>query len=277
MSDSQPPLDFFLTSSATGLQSFELSRMNRAANLRKELRQVMEEWIQAEVNARVARWVLESRRAHALACQVDLLPATGAAEPHSSEHLPLHSPLHSPQHSFEQLPISFLPAHEGPSAPLPALEFSAPSSPADDGDSTVGPVGSADEAARSPSVTVATPDAATTIAAPRPSSEERVCWHIEDVSEKRSCNVTTATPPATPAPLSESASECAAGNASALDRCAQQSVAVLHDLGRAAPPHRRTALSSASTQVEGATLLRRRPTPTPARSFVSREYVHAVA
>ena|ERR1700679_572829 len=90
MRDTQPPLDFFLTSSATGLQSYELSRMNHAANLRKELRQIMEEWIQAEVNARFARLVMESRTV--LPC-----PASAATEP---------------ARSFEQLAISFLPAHD---------------------------------------------------------------------------------------------------------------------------------------------------------------------
>src|SRR5580658_6154699 len=95
MSDTQPPLEFFLTSSATGLESFELSRMNRAANLRKELRQVMEEWIEAEVNARFARWVLESRRAQTLSCRVDLRAQARTVEPRA----------------LEQVSISFLPAH----------------------------------------------------------------------------------------------------------------------------------------------------------------------
>src|ERR1700679_165974 len=90
MRDTQPPLDFFLTSSATGLQSYELSRMNHAANLRKELRQIMEEWIQAEVNSRFARLVMESRT---------LLPCPASATT-------------DPACSFEQLAISFLPAHD---------------------------------------------------------------------------------------------------------------------------------------------------------------------
>jgi len=36
--------------------------LNRAANLRKELRQMLEEWIESEVAARLSRWVLECRR-----------------------------------------------------------------------------------------------------------------------------------------------------------------------------------------------------------------------
>jgi hypothetical protein len=63
MSDTQPPLEYLVMSSKATLESFELSRLNRAANLRKELRAVVEEWIQAEVDARVARCLLECRRA----------------------------------------------------------------------------------------------------------------------------------------------------------------------------------------------------------------------
>ncbi len=62
MSDTQPPLEYLVECSNASLESFELSRLNRASNLQKEQSQVTEEWVQAEVSLRVARWILEHRR-----------------------------------------------------------------------------------------------------------------------------------------------------------------------------------------------------------------------
>ena len=58
----RPTVAYLFSCSKESLESFELSRLNRAANLRKELRQITEEWIQAEVESRLARWILEQRR-----------------------------------------------------------------------------------------------------------------------------------------------------------------------------------------------------------------------
>jgi hypothetical protein len=54
--------DYLLKCSLTSLEGFELARLNRIANLRKELRDLVEEWVAAEVEARVSRWLLEARR-----------------------------------------------------------------------------------------------------------------------------------------------------------------------------------------------------------------------
>jgi hypothetical protein len=62
MRGNQPPLDFFLSCSDIGLESYQLSRLERAACLRKELQQVASEWIDAEVNARLARVLLDERQ-----------------------------------------------------------------------------------------------------------------------------------------------------------------------------------------------------------------------
>lgn len=62
MDDSQPPVEFMATTSRVSLESYELSRLNVAANLRRDLYDVIERWIEAEVEARLARWVLEHRR-----------------------------------------------------------------------------------------------------------------------------------------------------------------------------------------------------------------------
>jgi len=65
MGQDHPPVDFLVSSSNTSLEEFELARLNKAANLRKELREIVDEWVDAEVDGRVARWILECRRAEA--------------------------------------------------------------------------------------------------------------------------------------------------------------------------------------------------------------------
>jgi hypothetical protein len=62
MGSAEPPFEYLITSSQASLESFELSRLNAVANLRKELRQIVDEWIEAEIEARMARWILERRR-----------------------------------------------------------------------------------------------------------------------------------------------------------------------------------------------------------------------
>lgn len=59
----QQPLEYLVTASQASLEAFELAQLNRSANLRKELRDILDEWLQTEVDARVSRWILECRRA----------------------------------------------------------------------------------------------------------------------------------------------------------------------------------------------------------------------
>lgn len=56
------PLEYLIRASKETLESFELTRLNRAANFRKEARDVLNDWVQAEVESRLARFVLERRR-----------------------------------------------------------------------------------------------------------------------------------------------------------------------------------------------------------------------
>jgi hypothetical protein len=62
MGSAHPPFEYLVSSSQASLESFELARLNAVANLRKEFRQLVDEWIEAEIEARMARWVLETRR-----------------------------------------------------------------------------------------------------------------------------------------------------------------------------------------------------------------------
>jgi hypothetical protein len=62
MGSTHPPLESLLKLSQSCLETFELSRLNRISNLRKEFRELLGEWIEFEIEARFARWVLEYRR-----------------------------------------------------------------------------------------------------------------------------------------------------------------------------------------------------------------------
>ena len=63
MGSTHPPLESLLTFSQNCLEGFEHSRLNRISHLRKEIHEVVEEWIESEIDARLARWVLEGRQA----------------------------------------------------------------------------------------------------------------------------------------------------------------------------------------------------------------------
>lgn len=63
------PLEYLIRASKETLESFELTRLNRAANFRKEARDVLNDWVQAEVESRLARFVLERRRAQSGDCR----------------------------------------------------------------------------------------------------------------------------------------------------------------------------------------------------------------
>jgi hypothetical protein len=56
-----PPLDYLHSASVSSLESYELSRLNHAANLRREIAALLDQWIEETVHAQLARWVLEDR------------------------------------------------------------------------------------------------------------------------------------------------------------------------------------------------------------------------
>lgn len=57
-----PPWDYLHQASNPSLESFELSRLNHAANLRKEIYALLEQWIEETCAAFLARWVREDRQ-----------------------------------------------------------------------------------------------------------------------------------------------------------------------------------------------------------------------
>jgi len=58
----EPSLDFLQSASERSLQSFELSRLNHANNLRREIATLLDEWLRETVDALLARWLLNQRR-----------------------------------------------------------------------------------------------------------------------------------------------------------------------------------------------------------------------
>jgi hypothetical protein len=83
----QPPWDFLLTASRNSLQSYELSRLSHAANLRKEIFQLLESWIDENSAALLARWLMEHRQRPAAAVteESDVLPDVSAENGHTGE------------------------------------------------------------------------------------------------------------------------------------------------------------------------------------------------
>jgi hypothetical protein len=54
----QPPWEFLLPASRNTLQSYELSRLGHAANLRKEISSLLDQLLDENANAMIARWLI---------------------------------------------------------------------------------------------------------------------------------------------------------------------------------------------------------------------------
>lgn len=54
-----PPWEYLRVASKPSLQSYELSRLNHAQNLRKEIGVLLDEWIEHSACALLARWLLD--------------------------------------------------------------------------------------------------------------------------------------------------------------------------------------------------------------------------
>jgi hypothetical protein len=107
MASAQPPFEYLISSSEESLESFELSRLSHVANLRKELRTVLDEFVEAEIEARIARWILEGRRAqdhdtdHGKTSEYASL-ATRTQKPGPHKSLAFRSATRARQHSLPQ-------------------------------------------------------------------------------------------------------------------------------------------------------------------------------
>jgi len=60
-------LEYLFTSSGASIESFHLSRLNAVANLRKEIHEIFDEWVEAEVQARLAQGLLARKNSENIA------------------------------------------------------------------------------------------------------------------------------------------------------------------------------------------------------------------
>jgi hypothetical protein len=70
-------LEYLFTSSGASLESFHLSRLNAVANLRKELHEILDEWVEAEVQARLAQGLLARKNSENLAAAGSITIGSG--------------------------------------------------------------------------------------------------------------------------------------------------------------------------------------------------------
>jgi len=101
MDDSCPPLEYFARCSQSALESIELERLSHWSNLRKELRQVLEKWVECEVEARLARYLREWRQEEPLRVPSSA-PQNLEAPPTAQLELPLLLPPSLPPAAAER-------------------------------------------------------------------------------------------------------------------------------------------------------------------------------
>ena len=84
-----PPWEFLLSASRNSLQSYELSRLSHASNLRKEIAALVDQWVEENSSAMLARWLMENRERTAVEtteAATETLPPAAAAPPTASDN-----------------------------------------------------------------------------------------------------------------------------------------------------------------------------------------------
>lgn len=79
----QPPWEFLLSASRNSLQSYELSRLSHAANLRKEIAALLDQWMEENSAAMLARWLMEHRERELTLVETPSSPPLAPEEAHS--------------------------------------------------------------------------------------------------------------------------------------------------------------------------------------------------
>lgn len=122
MRNPQLALEYLVTCSQTSLEGFELARLSQISSFRKQFGELQDQWIEAEVAARLARLLLEHRRAESQSTSNSpaLLASISVLERPSDEPAGT-STLHAGGESRELLPI---PSESSPHPELPVVESS---------------------------------------------------------------------------------------------------------------------------------------------------------
>ena len=86
---SAPPWEFLLSASRNSLQSYELSRLGHVSNLRKEIVALVDQWVEENSSAMLARWLMEQREREPVISEVPDagVPRNGAAPTASDNFL----------------------------------------------------------------------------------------------------------------------------------------------------------------------------------------------
>jgi hypothetical protein len=93
----QPPWEFLLSASRTSLQSYELTRLSHAANLRKEIGTLLDQWLDENAGAMLARWLMEQRERPSASSANDSSSSGAQAGTHSvSDNFLTDQALHPP-------------------------------------------------------------------------------------------------------------------------------------------------------------------------------------
>ena len=79
----QPPWEFLLSASRNSLQSYELTRLSHASNLRKEIGALLDQWLEENASAMVARWLMEQRERPPAASECHGSGGSGVSGTHS--------------------------------------------------------------------------------------------------------------------------------------------------------------------------------------------------
>ena len=79
----QAPWEFLLSASRTTLQSYELSRLAHASNLRKEIADLLDQWLEENSSAMLARWLIEQSQRSVLAAENPSAVETAGSDGHS--------------------------------------------------------------------------------------------------------------------------------------------------------------------------------------------------
>ena len=95
--------EFLLSSSKSTLQAYEQSRLSFAANVRKEIAQLLDVWVDESSNALLARWLLERDLAAGATNETNCKSA-GACSRGSSEIQELRPPVACGPHGAPKPP-----------------------------------------------------------------------------------------------------------------------------------------------------------------------------
>lgn len=107
-------IEYLREASPASLQSFELSRLNHAANLRREIATLIDQWIAETSEALLARWMLDHRNSLYRSSVAVPDPCQSFLEPGMS---PLSSP-HAASTGFPPAPPHFADPRQSSSNPL---------------------------------------------------------------------------------------------------------------------------------------------------------------